>query len=78
MEYKNKIKRLLSLGGYLSPEDDKNWIYKYFDLPEEEQIYFNDFSYTGTFNLINDEYRHIIVDKLVWEIRDFVKRLDNL
>ena len=78
VEYKNKIKRLLSLGGYLSPEDDKNWIYKYFDLPEEEQIYFNDFSYTGTFNLINDEYRHIIVDKLVWEIRDFVKRLDNL
>lgn len=78
VEYKNKIKRLLSLGGYLVPKDDKNWIYKYFDLPEEEQIYFNDFSYTGTFNLINDEYRHMIVDKLVWEIRDFVKRLDNL
>lgn len=78
VEYKDKIKRLFCLGGYLAPKDDKNWVYKYFDLPEEEKIYFNDFAYTGTFKLINDEYRHNIIEKMATEIQGFVEQLDNI
>lgn len=78
VEYKNRIKRLRTLDNLLIAGDDECAVYKEFDLPEEEQIWFSDFSYIGTFNLINDEYRHKIIDKLVANIQKFVERLDEM
>lgn len=78
VEYKNRIKQLLTLDNLLIAGDDEYAVYKEFDLPEEEQIWFSDFSYIGTFNLINDEYRHRIIDKLVANIQMFVERLDEM
>ena len=69
---------MLTLDKLLIAGDDEYAVYKEFDLPEEEQIWFSDFSYIGTFNLINDEYRHRIIDKLVANIQMFVERLDEM
>ena len=49
--------------------DKTTILFKYFNVPEEEEIYFSDFTYPGTFNLVNPEYRNKIVNKLVKEIK---------
>lgn len=78
VEYKNRIKQLRALENVLIAGDDEFAVYKKFDLPEEEQIWFNDFLHIGTFNLINDGYRHRIIEKMTTEIQRFVEQLENI
>jgi len=65
-----------------NPSDFKSsvnsFIWKYFELIEEENIFFPNFGLSGTFNLIDRNYRtRIIRDKLVSEIRNFIERLSS-
>jgi hypothetical protein len=53
-------------------ESETNVFWKYFQLSDDERIYFPDFSYEGTFNLIQSEYRNRIITKMVKEIKKFV------
>ena len=76
--YKSRIKRLCTLDDLPIAGDDELSAYQDFELPEEEQIWFDDFLYDGTFNLINDDYRHRIIDKIVIDIQKFVERLDSI
>ncbi len=53
-------------------------IWKYFDLSEEENIFFPNFVLSGTFNLIDKNYRtRIIRYKLVPELNNFIERLSS-
>lgn len=57
-------------------KQDESPYWKEFSLVKEENIFFPDFSYQGTFNLINKEYRtKIINEKLIPEIEAFIKQL---
>lgn len=53
-------------------ESETSIFWKYFQLSDDERIYFPDFSYAGTFNLIQSEYRNRIITKMVKEIKKFV------
>lgn len=58
---------------------DNDFIWKYFDLEDNEKIYLQDFSRIGTFNLIDKKYReNIIKKKLIPEIKQFVKEINKL
>ncbi|MDH6306290.1 hypothetical protein M2459_002653 [Parabacteroides sp. PF5-5] len=60
--------------GYLKISELSYW--KYFDLKDDENIFFPDFLHEGTFNLINKQYREIMIkEKLVPEIKNFFKDL---
>lgn len=55
---------------------DQKEISRYFTLAESESIILSDFSYAGTFNLINETYRsNIIQKKLVPEILTFLNKI---
>lgn len=57
-------------------KQDESPYWKEFSLEKDENIFFPDFSYQGTFNLINKEYRtKIINEKLIPEIDAFIKKL---
>lgn len=59
---------------YFNSSETSYW--KYFDLKHEENIFFPDFSYQGTFNLIDKEYRTKIIEKkLIPEIKKFLEQL---
>lgn len=51
--------------------------WKIFELNEEEKIYLPDFSYPGTFNLIQPEYRNRIITQMVKEIKKFVNTIEK-
>lgn len=71
IEYKKIIKNLLdSKDEYNISEGSVFW--RYFQLTDDERIYFPDFSYTGTFNLIQPDYRNRIITQMVKEIKKFV------
>lgn len=76
-KYMRKVKKLLTLENS-TMTDEEFPINKDFNFPEEEQIVFSDFSRTGTFNLINDDYRHKIIEKITAEIQRFVEQLENI
>ncbi|WP_018108587.1 PD-(D/E)XK nuclease family protein [Bacteroides propionicifaciens] len=53
-------------------------LWKEFNLEEHENIFFPDFSYEGTFNLIDKDYRtRIITEKLIPEIDNFVSSIQT-
>lgn len=55
----------------------ENEYWKYFNLNDDENIFFPDFSYKGTFDLINGNHRKMIIEtKLVPEICSFL--MENL
>ena len=57
-------------------EDDEREFSKYFELTENQNIIFSDFSHNGTFNLINESYRNNLIQKtLVPEILSFLNKL---
>lgn len=59
---------------YFKSSETSYW--KYFDLMHKENIFFPDFSYEGTFNLIDKKYRtRIIEEKLIPEIKRFLDHL---
>lgn len=77
-EYQERIKNYC----LYNPTDFKSsasiFIWKYFELTEEENIFFPNFGLAGTFNLIDKKYRtRMIRDKLVPEIRSFIERLTS-
>ena len=51
--------------------------WKIFEIDEEEKIYLPDFSYPGTFNLIQPEYRNRIITQMVKEIKKFVNTIEK-
>jgi hypothetical protein len=54
-------------------EEDINMLWRYFELEYDENIQLIDFSYKGTFDLINSNYRKsIIQNKLIPEIKNFI------
>lgn len=56
-----------------------SFIWKYFELPEEKNIYFPNFGLSGTFNLINKNYRTIVINNiLIPEIINFIENLKTL
>jgi hypothetical protein len=58
--------------GFFQKSETGYW--KYFDLNSEENIFFPDFSYKGTFDLINENHRKMIIEtKLVPEISSFLQ-----
>lgn len=60
-------------------EEQKTYFWKYFNLGDEVNIFFPDFSLSGTFNLINKKYRDLIInEKLVPEIISFLENLNNV
>ncbi|MFV0538330.1 MAG: PD-(D/E)XK nuclease family protein [Dysgonomonas sp.] len=59
---------------YFKSSETSYW--RYFDLKHEENIFFPDFSYQGTFNLIDKKYRtKIIEERLIPEIKKFLEQL---
>lgn len=75
-EYKKKIKGFCS-GKEGFDVSESSVFRKYFQLTDDESIYFPDFSYPGTFNLIQPEYRNRIITKMLKEIKKFVDTIDN-
>lgn len=66
-------------GNFISSQFTDNEFWKYFNLTDEENIFFPDFYYQGTFNLINKEYRsRIIQEKLVPEIKSFINQIYSI
>lgn len=58
---------------YLKSSETSYW--KYFNLKDEENIFFPDFSYEGTFSLIDKKYRtRMILEKLIPEIKNFLEQ----
>lgn len=56
---------------------NENEYWKYFNLKNDENIFFPDFSYKGTFDLINENHRKMIIEtKLVPEISSFLKGIE--
>lgn len=56
----------------------EEYYWKYFNLKDSENIFFPDFSFEGTFNLINEEYRSTVIsEKIIPEIKqlDFLNDL---
>ncbi len=54
-------------------KDNGNEFWKFFELSDIDNIIFSDFSYNGTFNLINEDYRsNLIRNALVPEILSFL------
>lgn len=56
-------------------QDGTYW--KYFDLNDEENIFFPDFSLKGTFDLIRENHRNLMIsNKLVPEIIEFLQNIN--
>lgn len=77
LNQKNKINLIISKNpDFFKINDNEYW--KYFDLNKDENIYFQDFSYKGTFSLIDEKYRkNIIEKKLVPEILSFLEKYQH-
>lgn len=75
-KYKNSIMNFLEkYTEYESTKGGSSLIWKEFDFHESEKIYFADFSYEGTFNLINDDYRKKMIHKIITELNKFINRI---
>lgn len=72
----NKINSTLTQDScFFQISESEYW--KYFNLNDDENIFFPDFSYKGTFDLINENHRKMIIEtKLVPEICSFL--IENL
>lgn len=71
-EQSNKINTLLIQNPvFFKINETEYW--KYFNLNKDENIFFPDFSYKGTFDLINENHRKMIIQtKIVPEICSFI------
>lgn len=79
VEYQERIKNYCLNNPTDFKSSESSFIWKYFELTEEENIFFPNFGLSGTFSLINKNYRtKIIRDKLVPEIRKFIEILTKL
>lgn len=74
-DFMNQVENFMKNNpGYLKSSETSYW--KYFDLKHEENIFFPDFSYDGTFNLIDEKYRtKIIEERLIPEIKKFLSHI---
>ncbi|MCC9018892.1 PD-(D/E)XK nuclease family protein [Flavobacterium lipolyticum] len=71
----DKLLTIESLGCFNKNETE---YWKYFDLCSQENIFFPDFSYKGTFNLIDRNYRKMMItEKIVHEINSYVGTILN-
>jgi len=75
-EYKIKLNEYRTKPPIRFETSETSIIWKYFDLTEEENIFFPSFSNSGTFNLIDSKYRNkVIEEKLVHEILVFINEI---
>ena len=75
IESDTKIKKIIEEDNNYQCSD-RSHIWKEFDLPNEEKIWLADFSYEGTFNLIDDKYRELIIKKIIQEIDKFISKVN--
>ncbi len=73
--FRESLKSLLNTDDNYG-SDSETILWKFFDLPFEEEIRFSDFTHEGTFNIISPEYRKKIIGKLVTEIKDVFCSVD--
>ena len=77
-EYHTKIEKSFQKSKTKFDEDNENYS-KWFDFEEiyekGECIYFNDFETLGTYNLINNDYRKTMINKIVCEIQEYITEI---
>lgn len=74
--YKKKIKAFIQKNHEFKQEG-KYLCWAYFHLPDNENVQCSDFGREGTFRLISSRYRKQTIDRIVAEINDFHKQVDN-